>query len=168
MADAAEPTPPEFVRSVRLQPDADVRRALSGLEFFRRMLAGEFPLPPMVALLGFRMLEVEAGRVVFGADPSASIYNGMGVAHGGYAATLLDTAMSCAVNSAMPAGRRFTTLELKVNLTRPIRAEAGPIRCEGRLIHAGNRTATADGRVLDASGRLYAHGSTTCIVLADP
>lgn len=143
----------------------EIRRTLSGLEFFRRMMAGEFPLPPMVALLGFHLREVEEGRVVFEAQPTASIYNGMDVAHGGYAATLLDTAMSCAVNTAMPAGRRFTTLELKVNLTRPIRVEVGPIRCEGRLLHAGSRTATAEGRILDANGKMYAHGTTTCIVI---
>jgi len=141
------------------------RRSLSGVEFFRRMKDGGYPLPPMVSLLGFRMLEVEEGRVVFGAEPTSAIYNGMGVAHGGYAATMLDTAMSCAVNSAMPAGRRFTTLELKVNLTRPIRIEVGPIRCEGRLIHAGNRVATAEGRIVDASGKIYAHGTTTCIAV---
>lgn len=143
----------------------EARRTLSGLDFFRRMAAGEYPLPPMVALLGFHLLEVDHGRVVFGAQPSPSAYNGMGVAHGGYASTLLDSAMSCAINTTMPAGRRFTTLELKVNLTRPLRAETGPIRCEGTVIHVGMRTATAEGRVLDAQGKIYAHGTTTCIVI---
>ena len=94
------------------------------------MLAGEMPPPPMIDLLGIRLAEVEEGRVVFTATCEERFYNGTGVAHGGFAATLLDTALGCAINSAMPAGRRFTTLELKVNLTRPITKEAGLLRCE--------------------------------------
>ena len=90
------------------------------------MLAGEMPPPPMLDLLGIRLAEVEAGRVVFTATCEERFYNGTGVAHGGFAATLLDTALGCAINSAMPAGRRFTTLELKVNLTRPLTQGSRP------------------------------------------
>jgi uncharacterized protein (TIGR00369 family) len=111
---------------------------------------------------------VEHGRVVFTANVEERFYNGTGVAHGGFAATLLDTALGCAINSAMPAGRRFTTLELKVNLTRPITKEAGLLRCEAKVVHVGGRTATSEGRIVDAAGKLYAHGTTTCIVVDAP
>ena len=143
----------------------DARRTMSGLDFFRKMLAGEMPPPPMIDLLGIRLAEVEEGRVVFTATCEERFYNGTGVAHGGFAATLLDTALGCAINSSMPAGRRFTTLELKVNLTRPITKAAGPLRCEAKVVHVGGRTATSEGRILDSRGKLYAHGTTTCIVV---
>jgi uncharacterized protein (TIGR00369 family) len=146
----------------------DARRVMSGLEFFRKMLAGEMPPPPMIDLLGIRLVEVDAGRVVFTAQCEERFYNGTGVAHGGFAATLLDTALGCAINSAMPAGRRFTTLELKVNLTRPITKEAGLLRCLANVVHVGSRTATSEGRVVDRDGKLYAHGTTTCIVVEAP
>jgi uncharacterized protein (TIGR00369 family) len=122
----------------------------------------------MLDLLGIRIAEVEEGRVVFTAVCEESFYNGTGVAHGGFAATMLDTALGCAINSAMPAGRRFTTLELKVNLTRPITKEAGLLRCEAKVVHVGGRTATSEGRIVDAAGKLYAHGTTTCIIVDAP
>jgi uncharacterized protein (TIGR00369 family) len=144
------------------------RRAMGGLAFFRRMLDGQMPQAPMTKLLDMRLLEVEAGRVVFGAVPSRAHYNGMGVVHGGFAATLLDSALGCAINSMAPPGKIFTTLELKINYTRPLTEEVGPVRCEARVIHLGSRTATAEGRIVDAKGKLYAHGSTTCIVVEAP
>ena len=146
----------------------EARRLMSGLEFFRKMLAGDVPPPPMIDLLGIRLAEVDEGRVVFTATAEERFYNGTGVAHGGFAATLLDTALGCAINSAMPAGRRFTTLELKVNLTRPLTKEAGLLRCEAKVIHVGGRTATSEGRIVDRNGKLYAHGTTTCIVVDTP
>jgi uncharacterized protein (TIGR00369 family) len=146
----------------------DTRRGLSGIDYFSKMLAGEFPRPPMLELLDIRLAEVEQGRVVFTAVADERFYNGTGVAHGGFAATLLDTALGCAINSAMPAGRRFTTLELKVNLTRPLTREAGIVRCEARVIHVGGRTAVSEGRIVDQNGKLYAHGTTTCIVVEPP
>jgi len=147
---------------------ADTRRGLSGLDFFRKMLAGELPPPPMLELFGIRLVEVEEGRVVFTAQAEERFYNGTGVAHGGFAATLLDTALGCAINTAMPVGKRFTTLELKINLTRPLTREVGLLRCEGRVVHVGGRTATSEGRIVDAKGKLYAHGTTTCIVVEAP
>ena len=146
----------------------EARRRMGGLEFFTKMLAGEMPPPPMLDLLGIKLAEVEEGRVVFTAVCEERCYNGTGVAHGGFAATLLDTALGCAINSAMPAGRRFTTLELKVNLTRPITKEAGLLRCEAKVVHVGGRTATSEGRIVDAAGKLYAHGTTTCIIVDAP
>ena len=146
----------------------EARRTMSGLEFFQRMLAGEMPPPPMIELMGIRLAEVEEGRVVFTATCEERFYNGTGVAHGGFAATLLDTALGCAINSTMPIGRRFTTLELKVNLTRPLTRQVGTLRCEARVVHVGGRTATSEGRITDGNGKLYAHGTTTCIVVEQP
>ena len=141
------------------------RREISGLEFFQRMMAGTISPPPMVSLLGLRIVDVAAGRIVVVGTAHEEFYNGMGVAHGGWAATLLDTALGCAVNSMQPAGRSFTTLELKINYTRPLRREVGEVRCEAVVIHAGNRTAIAEARVVDANGKIYAHGTTTCILV---
>jgi len=146
----------------------DTRRGLSGIEYFRKMMAGELPPPAMLELLDIRLVEVDEGRVVFSATADERFYNGTGVAHGGFAATLLDTALGCAINSTMPVGKRFTTLELKVNLTRPLTKEVGPLRCEAKVVHVGGRTATSEGRIVDARGKLYAHGTTTCIVVEPP
>ena len=145
-----------------------IRQGLSGLDYFRRMIAGEFPPPPFVALLGIRLVEAEEGRVVFAGTVDEPHYNGMGVAHGGYAATLLDSALGCCINTLMPPGKRFTTLELKVNLTRPLTKEVGELRCEAKVVHVGSRTATSEGRIVDARGKLYAHGTTTCIIVEAP
>jgi uncharacterized protein (TIGR00369 family) len=141
------------------------RRAMGGLAFFRHMLEGQMPQAPMTKLLKMRLLEVDEGRVVFGARPTRDHYNGMGVVHGGLAATLLDSALGCAINSMAPPGKIFTTLELKINYTRPLTEEVGDVRCEARVIHLGSRTATAEGRIVDADGKLYAHGTTTCVVV---
>jgi uncharacterized protein (TIGR00369 family) len=146
----------------------DTRQGLSGVEYFRKMLAGELPPPPMLDLFDIRLVEVDPGRVVFTATAAEHFYNGTGVAHGGFAATLLDTALGCAINSSMPAGRRFTTLELKINLTRPLTTEAGLLRCEASVVHVGSRTATSEARIVDRHGKLYAHGTTTCIVVDPP
>ena len=146
----------------------DMRSGLSGLEYFQKMLAGEVPYPPMLELFGIQLAEAEAGRVVFTADVQERFYNGTGVAHGGFAATLLDTALGCAINSMTPAGKRFTTLELKVNLTRPLTIAANPLRCEGKALHVGGRTAISEAWIYGAKGKLYAHGSTTCIVVEAP
>ena len=142
-----------------------LRQTIGGLEFFRRMSRGEVPPPPLVALLGFRIDVAEPGYIVFRAEPREAFYNGGGVIHGGWSAALLDSALGCAINSTMPPGRMFTTLELKVNLTRPLRKEVGEVRCEARVLHRGARTATAEARILDANDKLYAHGTTTCILI---
>ena len=132
------------------------------------MLAGGAPYPPMLDLMGIRLAEVEHGRVVFTANVEERFYNGTGVAHGGYAATLLDTALGCAINSTTEAGRRFTTLELKVNLTRPLTTAANPLRCEAKVIHIGGRIAISEAWIYGGDDKLYAHGTTTCIVVELP
>jgi uncharacterized protein (TIGR00369 family) len=143
---------------------AEAGQGLSGLEYLRRMIAGELPRPPISALMNFRIAELEEGRAVFTVEPAEYHYNPIGVVHGGLAATLLDSAMGCAVHSLLPAGAGYTTLEIKVNYVRSMKAGTGEVRCEAKVIHIGGRTATAEGRIVDADGRLYAHGTTTCII----
>jgi uncharacterized protein (TIGR00369 family) len=140
---------------------------MSGIEFLRAIRDGRLPPPPIAALLGFRLAEVDAGHAVFEALPGEQHYNPIGVVHGGLAMTLLDSAMGCAVHSQMPAGGAYTTLEAKTNLTRAITSQTGKLRAIGKVLHIGSRIATAEGRLVDAAGRLYAHASTTCIVLRE-
>jgi uncharacterized protein (TIGR00369 family) len=142
---------------------------MTGLEFLHAIAAGEVPGAPIAELLGFDAIEAEEGRVVFACVPGHHHYNPLGTVHGGLPATLLDSAMGCAVHSTLPAGVGYTTLELKVNFTRPITADTGRILCEGTVVHRGGRTATAEGRVLaEDSGKLLAHGTATCLLLGDP
>jgi uncharacterized protein (TIGR00369 family) len=142
----------------------EARNELSGLEYMRKLAAGELPPSGMGQLLGFRLIEVSEGRAVFTVTPAECHYNGLGIAHGGLAATVLDSALGCAVNTMLPAGRIFTTLEMKINFVRPLRRETGEVRCEATALHVGGRTATAEGRIVDRAGKLYAHGTATCIL----
>jgi uncharacterized protein (TIGR00369 family) len=142
-------------------------RGLSGLEYMRAIASGEIPPPPIAVLLGFELVEVEEGRAVFAVTPQEFHYNPIGVVHGGLAATLLDSAMGCAVHSTLPAGTAYTTLEVKVNFARAITRDTGHVLCEGKLIHRGRTVATADGRVFaEDTGKLLAHGTTTCLLSA--
>lgn len=143
---------------------AEVGRGLSGIEYLRKIVAGELPRPPISALMNFGLVELSEGHAVFSVEPAEYHYNPIGVVHGGLAATLLDSAMGCAVHSVLPAGVGYTTLEIKVNYIRAMTADTGLVRCEGKLIHLGGRTATAEGRVLDEDGKLYAHATTTCLI----
>jgi len=139
--------------------------ARSGLEFLSDMVAGLVPQPPMCQTLGFHLVEVKEGFACFEGLPEKRHYNPIGTVHGGLAATLLDSALGCAIFSTLKKGEAWTTLELKLNLVRPITADTGPIRAEGRLIHRGRTVATSEGTVKDRAGKLYAHATTTCIVL---
>jgi uncharacterized protein (TIGR00369 family) len=143
---------------------AETGRGLSGLEYLRKIVAGDLPRPPIGALMDFQLAELGEGRAVFTVEPAEYHYNPIGVVHGGLAATLLDSAMGCAVHSMLPAGAGYTTLEIKVNYIRAMTSETGRVRCEASIVHLGGRTATAEGRVLDKEGKLYAHGTTTCII----
>ena len=140
----------------------------SGLEMFQAMLAGELPAPPISKTLDFILVEAEHGRVAFQGRPAIAHYNPMGAVHGGWFATLLDSALGCAVASTLPAGKAYTTAELKVNIVRPLSDKVPFVRAEGRIIHGGSRMATADARLTGADGKLYAHGSTTCFVFDAP
>jgi uncharacterized protein (TIGR00369 family) len=143
---------------------AKAAAGLSGMEYLRKIVAGELPPPPIAALMNFRIAELSQGRAVFVVEPAEYHYNPIGVVHGGLAATLLDSAMGCAVHSTLPAGASYTTLEIKVNYLRPMTAETGLVRGEANIIHVGSRTATAEGKVVDQQGKLYAHATTTCII----
>ena len=143
----------------------EAARGLTGLEFLQKIVAGELPPPPIASLLNFELVELSEGHAVFAVEPKEYHYNPIGVVHGGLAATLLDSAMGCAVHSTLPAGVAYTTLEIKVNFVRPIKADTGRVRAEAKLIHVGGRTATAEGRVIDEAGKLYAHATTTCLIL---
>jgi uncharacterized protein (TIGR00369 family) len=145
---------------------AEARR-LPGIEFLRAIRDGRLPPPPIAELLGMRLAEVGEGEALFELTPHERHYNPIGVVHGGIAATLLDSAMGCAVQSTMPAGSGYTTLEMKVNLVRAVTKETGLLRASAKIVHLGKRVATAEGRLTDAAGRLYAHASTTCIVLGE-
>jgi uncharacterized protein (TIGR00369 family) len=140
-------------------------KALAGIDYMKEMIAGRIPVPPIMRLLGYRLAQVGDGLAVFECEPAEQHYNPIGVVHGGLAMTLLDSAMGCSVHTRLPAGTGYTTLEVKVNLVRAITAKTGLIRATGKVIHLGGKTATAEARLEDAAGKLYAHGSTTCIIL---
>lgn len=139
---------------------------LSGLEQLRAAFDPEQPerAPGIGKTLGFTVVEIEEGRVVFGGHPDESVYNPIGTVHGGYAATLLDSAVGCAVHSALKAGQGYTTLELKVAYHRPMTKNTGPVRAEGRVVQLGRRAAFAEGRLVDERGRLYATATSTLLV----
>ncbi|MGI8524771.1 MAG: PaaI family thioesterase [Pseudolabrys sp.] len=137
-----------------------------GLEFLRSIIAGKNPNPPISEVLNFHLAEVEKGRAVFEGTPDARLYNPIGTVHGGYTATLLDSALGCAIFSTLAKGEAWTTLELKVNFVRPINKDTGPLRAEGRLIHRGRTIATSEGDLKDRGGKLYAHATTTAMIFA--
>jgi uncharacterized protein (TIGR00369 family) len=140
---------------------------LSGLEHLRAIRDGKLPPPPIAALMGFEPVEAEEGRAVFAVTPQEFHYNPIGVVHGGLAATLLDSAMGCAVQTTLLAGQAYTTLEVKVNFARPLTRDTGRVLCEARVVHRGRTVATAEGRMYaEDSGKLLAHGTTTCLVLS--
>jgi uncharacterized protein (TIGR00369 family) len=142
-------------------------RGLSGLEAIRGIAAGELPAPPIARLLGFGPEVVEEGHVIFGAHPGEQHYNPIGVVHGGLAATLLDSAMGCAVQTTLEQGQAYTTLELKVNFVRAITRDTGRVLADAKIVHRGGRIATAEGRlVVEDGGKLLAHATTTCMVMA--
>lgn len=155
-------------RTIRWEDPAPALKAaqtMSGIAYLKAMQSGELPPPPVAALIGMTLVEVSEGRVVFSAEPAEYHYNPLGTVHGGIAATLLDSAMGCAVQSLLPAGTRYTTLEIKVNYLRPITNATGTVTCEGTIIHLGGRIAAAEARLTDVTGKLYAHGTTTCLLL---
>ena len=144
---------------------AQAGRAMSGIEFLRALRDGRLPAPPIAELLGFRLVEVDSGHAVFEIQPGEQHYNPIGTMHAGIAATLLDSAMACAVHATLPLGKGYTTLEFKLNLVRAVTIKSGTLRATGRVVHGGKSTATAEARLEDAAGALYAHATTTCIIL---
>ena len=146
---------------------AERRLDVSGLDHLNAIREGLLPPPPIAALMGFDLVEAAEGRAVFAVTPEEFHYNPIGVVHGGLAATLIDSATGCAVQSTLEPGVAYTTLEVKVNFARAITRDTGRVVCEGTVIHRGRRIATAEARlVAEASGRLHAHGTATCLLMA--
>jgi uncharacterized protein (TIGR00369 family) len=141
---------------------------LTGLEVFAAMFAGRLPPPLMSETLEFGLIEVGFGRAVFQGQPLRRHYNPLGTVHGGWFATLLDSAVGCAVHTTLPAGKSYTTAELKVNMVRALTDRVPLVRAIGNVIHVGSRMATAEGRLVGADGKLYAHASTTCFLFDAP
>ena len=137
---------------------------MSGLELLRAIIDGRLPAAPITKTLDFALVEAEPGRVAFQGRPSAAHYNPLGTVHGGWFATLLDSAVACAVHSLLPPGKAYTTAELKINIVRPLTDKVPLVRAEGNIIHFGGRMGTAEGRLTGPDGKLYAHASTTCFI----
>jgi uncharacterized protein (TIGR00369 family) len=153
----------ELVRNVGVAPLEKIL-GYDGIGFLKAIIDGTLPKPPIAELLGFDLVEAEPGKAVFEGLPEQRHYNPIGTVHGGFALTLMDSCMSCAVQTMLKQGEIYTTLELKVNLVRAITEDTGKIRATGRLIHRGRSTGTAEGDVRDAAGNLLAHGTTTCMI----
>jgi len=147
---------------------AGLAREMSGLDYLRAVADGRFPRPPVAALLGMSIETLEAGRATFSLDVGEHLYNPIGSVHGGILSTLLDSAMGCAVHTTLPAGRAYTTLELKVNLVKSLTLAIPRVVAEGEVISSGRRVATASGRVTGPDGALYAHATTTCLIFEVP
>ncbi|MEV4557630.1 PaaI family thioesterase [Kitasatospora sp. NPDC049285] len=137
---------------------------LSGEEVLRGIIEGRIPAPPIAGTLSFRLVEAGPGTAVFEGETGEHLYNPLGSVHGGYLATLLDSALGSAVMSRLPAGTGYTTTQLNIHLVRPVFADTGLLRCEGTALHVGRTVATAEARVIGENGKLYAHGTTTCAV----
>jgi uncharacterized protein (TIGR00369 family) len=145
---------------------AEEARGMSGLEIIQALLAGRFPYAAMAETLDFFLVDVAKGQATFQGTPLRGHLNPMGSVHGGWYATLLDSAVGCAVQTALEPGQAYTTAELSVNLVRGARLDGGPLRAIGKVLHCGRQMATAEGRIVDAQGKLYAHATTTCMVFS--
>jgi uncharacterized protein (TIGR00369 family) len=145
--------------------DSQALMAMSGLEAMRAMIAGQFAPPTIAATMGFTLVEVDHGFAAFEGEPSARVLNPMGAVHGGWALTLIDSCCGCAGHTTLPPGVGYGTVETKVNFVRPIAANTGRLRAEGRVLALGRTIITAEGKLVDAKGRLYAHGTSTCMIV---
>jgi uncharacterized protein (TIGR00369 family) len=146
----------------------EIMAAMAGLDFVRAILDGKLPAPPIMQTIEPFDTSAEPGIVVMHSLPGLRHYNPIGSVHGGYAATLLDSAMGLAVHSTLPPGTGYTTLEFKVSFIKGMTVATGPVRTEGRTLNVGRRAATAEARITDAQGRLLAHATTTCLVFEMP
>jgi uncharacterized protein (TIGR00369 family) len=136
----------------------------TGLETLEAIFSGELPRPPIGDTLDFVPIHMERGLAVFQGRPQRKHYNPLGSVHGGWFAALLDSAVGCAVHSTLPAGKGYTTLELKLNFVRPLTDAVPLVRAEGKVLHVGRQVATAEGRLEGPDGRLFAHATTTCLI----
>ena len=139
-------------------------RELTGLEFLQRLIAEQRRVPIGITL-GFRLVEVAEGLAVFEAEAGPWAYNPIGSVHGGWYAAVLDAPLGVALHTLLPKGVGYTTLEMKVNLVRAVRPDTGTLRAVGKVVHRGRRTAVTEARMEDGEGRLYAHATSTCLIL---
>lgn len=140
----------------------------SGLEVFEAIFSGELPSPPIGETLDYIPIRMEYGIAIFQGRPQRKHYNPLGSVHGGWFCTLLDSAVACAIHTTLPAGKAYTTLELKVNMVRALTDATPLVRAEGKIIHVGRQIATAEGRIIGPDGKLYAHATTTCLIFDAP
>jgi uncharacterized protein (TIGR00369 family) len=147
---------------------AAAARQQDGLEFLRNLLRGALPTPPIAHSLDFRPVSVEPGVVVFEFTPAEFQYNPIGTVHGGMLATVCDSACGCAVQSLLPAGSYYTSVDLSVKFLRPVTTATGPMTCEGTVTHIGGRSALAQARLTDAEGKLCAHATSSCMIFRPP
>ena len=157
----------EALNAVRREPGLarlDEGASRTGLQIFDAMLGGDLPPPSIAQTLDFILVEASFGRAEFQGRPQFAHYNPLGSVHGGWIATLLDSALGCAVHTTLPAGKGYTTLELKVNFVKAVTDRVPRVRAIGQVIHAGARTATAEARLVGADGTLFAHATTTCLI----
>lgn len=138
----------------------------NGLSFVRGMMQGRHPHSPYADTMGFELVEVDEGRVVFAGRPAPAFLNPIGVIHGGWTATILDTAMAHATQTTLKAGEGHTTIEMKIGYIRPVLPSTGIVRCEATMIHRGGQTSITEGRLVDGNGKLLAYGSETCMIFA--
>jgi uncharacterized protein (TIGR00369 family) len=140
--------------------------SLSGLQILQGMIDGTLPMPPMAQVIDMRPTLAEHGRVVFTSSPKADFLNPMGTIHAGYALTLMDTVLACAVHSTLAVGQSYTTLEVKANFVRAILPDSGLLTVEGKILSTGRRIGTSEAKITDSKGRLLAHATTTCIIFS--
>jgi uncharacterized protein (TIGR00369 family) len=153
----------EFPGGIGLVPFADLATR-SGLEVLQTMLRGEYPAPPISKTLSFNLHEAELNRVLFKGEPRPEHLNPLGGIHGGWVATLMDSALACCVMTTLQPGEAYTTVEFKVNLVRPLSAGMGLVFCEGKVVHRGKTLATSEAFLRDQNGKLLAHGTETCAI----
>lgn len=139
---------------------------VSGFDFIDGMRTGRYPHPPIARTLDYRLTEVAEGRVTFEGAPPFAAYNPLGGAHGGWFGTLLDSCMACAVQTTLPRGTGYTTVEYKITILRPAFVDTPPLRAVGTVVSSGRRVATATGAMVGADGKIHATGTTTCLVFA--
>jgi uncharacterized protein (TIGR00369 family) len=142
--------------------------SMSGLDYLRGIISGDIARPPLGELLGIRITSIDPGRAVFSLDTGEHLYNPFGGVHGGVLATVLDSALGCAVQSTLAAGVASTTVDLNVTFVRPATRDTGRLTCEAEIIHSGRKISTARGHVVDDERRIYATGTTTCLILGQP
>jgi uncharacterized protein (TIGR00369 family) len=150
-------------RTFGVTPPEEIVR-LTGFEFLDGMRSGRLPLPPIMERLNYLFTVVEPGRVVMEGEPLEAFLNPIGTIHGGWHATLLDSVMACAIQTTFPAGKTYTTVEMKLNYVRGVLPTTGRVIAEGRVVHPGNRIATSEGKLLSTEGKLLAHGTETCAI----